>query len=94
MTLDIFFLADWTEWTPYSECTKSCIESQLGSTGHGYKIKARNCEAHSDFKLGQGALDIQLPEGKLEACKCDTDRNSKFTFTQWQMNNFPTFDLS
>ena len=71
------FLADWTEWTPYSECTKSCIEDQLNGQGHGYKIKARNCEANSDFKLALGALNIQLPEGKVEACKCATDRTRK-----------------
>ena len=71
------FPADWTDWTPYSECTKSCIESQLSGQGHGYKIRARNCEAHSDFGLTTGALNIQLPEAKLEACKCATNRAGK-----------------
>ena len=83
-TKNFLFLADWTEWTPYSECTKSCIESQLSGQGHGYKIKARNCEAHSQFGLALGALNIQLPEAKLAACNCATDRtrtsNIRFFF--------------
>ena len=75
------FIADWTLWTDYSECSKSCFEEPKLNPGYGYKIRGRNCEAHTDlFNTAGTAVNIQLPEKLYKGCVCATDSQSKYSY--------------
>ena len=74
-----FLIADWTLWTDYSECSKSCFEEPKLNPGYGYKIRGRNCEAHTSlFNTAGTAVNIQLPEKLYKGCVCATDSQSKY----------------
>jgi hypothetical protein len=79
---------DWTLWTDYSECSKSCFEEPKLNPGYGYKIRGRNCEAHTDlFNAAGTAVNIQLPEKLYKGCVCATDsQNEDATACQTSAN--------
>ena len=84
-----FIIADWTLWTDYSECSKSCFEEPNLNPGYGYKIRGRNCEAHTDLLNAAGtAVNIQLPEKLYKGCVCATDSQSKL-FPRFTSGVFP-----
>jgi len=79
---------DWTLWTDYSECSKSCFEDPKLNPGYGYKIRGRNCEAHTSlFNTAGTAVNIQLPEKLYKGCVCATDsQNEDATACQTSTN--------